>query len=58
MMAKIEIDDKLYDKFKSYIDEENLSENKKLTDKEEVETLIKDYIKTKKLLKFLKNNKG
>ena len=51
-MAKVEIDDKLYDKFKSYVDEEKLNE------KDEVENLIKDYIKTKKLLKFVKNNKG
>jgi hypothetical protein len=51
-MAKIEIDDKLYDKFKSYIDEEKLNE------KEEVENLVMEYIKTKKLLKFVKENKN
>lgn len=64
-MAKIEIDDKLYEKFKSYIDEENLDKNndgngnkKKLNEKEEIESLIKDYLKTKKLLKFIKDNKS
>jgi len=51
-MAKIDIDDKLYEKFKSYIDEEKLNE------KEEMEALIKDFIKTKKLLKFVKENKN
>jgi len=51
-LAKIEIDDKLYDKFKSYIDEDNLNE------KDEIEHLLKEYIKTKKLIKFVKDNKG
>lgn len=51
-MTKIELDDKLYEKFKSYVDEENLNE------KEELDNLFKEYIKTKKLLKFMKENKN
>lgn len=51
-MAKIEIEDKLYEKFKLHVAEENLNE------KQEIENLIKDYIKTKKLIKFVKDNKG